>query len=262
MERTESPDLWSFDNTDTRLFTEARMEFIRPLLRELRNKIGLDSGLDVGCGLGDFSDFLSQFGFQRVLGLDGRAQNIAEAQRRYPGLPFQVADVEELSAENGVADLVLCFGLLYHLENPFRAIRRLYAVTGKVLLIESIQAPGSLPRLELMDEGHAANQGLSYLAFYPSESALVKMLYGSGFNFVYGFKKLPSNPLYETTIRRTRMRTMLLASRMELNAAHLVLLKDSPRMATQNAELWATFPARMWGWVRAATARASSTRRR
>jgi SAM-dependent methyltransferase len=239
------PDFWAFDNPETRRFTEARIEFITPLLRELRKEIGFNSALDVGCGLGEFSDFLSQFGIQHVLGLDGRAQNVAEAQRRYPRIPFQVADVEELSAEVVAADLVLCFGLIYHLENPFRAIRRLHAVTKKVLLIESIQAPGRLPKLELMDEGRVANQGLSYVAFYPSESALVKMLYRSGFDFVYGFEQLPISPFYKPTIRRTRLRTMLLASKMELNAAHLALLKDSPRMATQYAELWATLPLRM-----------------
>jgi SAM-dependent methyltransferase len=259
-EKAECPALAyrDFENAVTRRFNEARMEFITPLLRELRKEIGLDSALDVGCGLGDFSDFLSQFGIQRVLGLDGRAQNVAEAQRRYPGIPFLVADVEELSTEIAVADLVLCFGLLYHLENPFRAIRRLHAVTGKVLLIESIRAPGKLPKLELMDEGYGANQGLSYIAFYPSEAALVKMLYYSGFDFVYGFEELPRNPLYKRNIWRTRMRTMLLASKQELNASCLVRLKDSPRIATSNAELWATPLFRIWSSVRAAIARVRS----
>ena len=35
--------------------------------------------------------------------------------------------------ELGASDLVLCPGLLYHLENPFQAIRNLHALTARIL---------------------------------------------------------------------------------------------------------------------------------
>ena len=44
--------------------------------------------------------------------------------------------------ELGEFDLVLCFGLLYHLENPMRTIRHLRALTGQGLLLESMSLRG------------------------------------------------------------------------------------------------------------------------
>lgn len=233
------PGFWLFDNPETRQLTEARMEFITPLLRELRASCGIESALDAGCGLGDFSDFLWQFGIRSLHAFDGRPENVAEAQRRYPHIPFRVQDVEELSAAQQY-DLVLCFGLLYHLENPFRAIRRLQAVTRKTLLIESMHVPGNSAKLELFEEWTDANQGLNHVAFYPTEACLSKMLHHSGFAFVYRFRQLPINPLYVATTERLPLRTMLLASRSELPFSNLVLAHDSQRLPYPESNVWGT----------------------
>ena len=110
---------WLFDRKWTRDFTGARQATVGPLINDLKMKAGLHSALDVGCGVGDFSRFLSDLGFQ-VLGLDGRQENIDEAKRRHPEINFVVGNAEELgTADLGRYDLVLCFGLLYHLDNPF-----------------------------------------------------------------------------------------------------------------------------------------------
>jgi hypothetical protein len=129
----------------------------------------------------------------------------------------------------GTFDLVLCFGLLYHLENPLRAVRNLHSLTDKVLLIESMCAPGAGPCLQLLDEYQNEDQGLNYIAFYPTESCLVKMLYRSGFRFVYGFVKLPDHSLYRASRQRRRERTMLVASKERLTAEGLELLPEPTR---------------------------------
>jgi len=62
---------------------------------------------------------------------------VTEARRRFPHIPFEQADVEERAIlELGKFDLVLCFGLLYHLENPLLAIRNLRGLTEKCLLVK------------------------------------------------------------------------------------------------------------------------------
>src|SRR5438309_334198 len=116
---------WIFDIPWARDFAKTRQAFVREFLQAVRRQTGLSSALDVGCGVGEFSKFLSDLDF-RVVGVDGREENAREARRRYPHISFRTENVEELLlADLGIFDLVLCFGLLYHLENPFRAIRKL-----------------------------------------------------------------------------------------------------------------------------------------
>jgi SAM-dependent methyltransferase len=244
---TVTPNLWLFDNPETRRLTEARMDFITPLLRELRQSVGIESALDVGCGLGDFSGYLSEFGIPKVVGIDGREENVVEARNRHVGPQFQISDAEELSVQAlGSFDLVLCFGLLYHLENPMRAIRMLRALTKEVLILESMCVPGDKPKLELLDEEEVSNQGLNHLGFYPSEPCLLKMLTRSGFPFVYEFLTLPPNPLYRDTSQRRRLRTMMLASHFELPSTMLRLSRDQKRPVEELADPWVKPSPRIW----------------
>lgn len=206
-----------FDCPSAVQFVLARRSFIKPLLEELRTKLHISSAVDVGCGVGHFSKFLNDCGF-RVTAIDGREQNIEECKRRYPEITFRQKNVEDLYPEQlGRFDLVLCFGLLYHLENPFRAIRNLYSLTEQVLLVESMCAPGTNPTMELLDEHKLINQGLHHVAFYPTESCLVKMLYRAGFPFVYGFTNLPPHEEFQETRKSKRRRTILLASRSRIS---------------------------------------------
>jgi SAM-dependent methyltransferase len=212
-----------FDIPSAKEFNQARQDFIGKLLESLRQQVVLQTALDVGCGVGYFSKFLSDTGFH-VHGVDGREENIHEAARRSPTVKFLVADAENLPLkELSTFDMVLCAGLLYHLENPFRAIRNLHHLTAKVLIVESMCAPGSRPNMELLDESHDENQGLKYVAFYPSEPCLIKMLYRAGFPYVYVFETLPDHPLFHASFWRRKERTMLVASKEQLSVAALRL---------------------------------------
>jgi SAM-dependent methyltransferase len=231
---------WLFDRQWTRDFTGIRQKFIAEFLGNVRPQMGLGSALDVGCGVGDFSKFLSELGFS-VIAVDGREENVTEAKRRYPEISYRVANVENLPvAEMGTFDLVLCFGLLYHLENPFRAIRNLHSLTGRVLLIETMCTPYANTTMELLDEGHCEDQGLNYVAFYPSESTFVKMLYRAGFPFVYRFERLPVHELYTKTLWRKRLRTMLVTSKIALTAPNLALVRDQLRPVPGRSDPWTT----------------------
>src|SRR6266540_299913 len=118
-----------FDTPYTLRFNEARKALMGRLLQEIINGERVSNALDVGCGFGYFSQYLKQSGIE-VMGIDGRPENVEEARKRYPDIDFKVYDIEELSVGSlGQYDLVLCFGLLYHLENPFRAIRNLSSLT-------------------------------------------------------------------------------------------------------------------------------------
>lgn len=220
--------------------TRARIEFIKAFLQAIRNQVELQTALDVGCGIGYFSAFLAESGLQ-VTGIDGRDENVLEARKRYPRIKFFTVDAESIPlGQFTPADLVLCAGLLYHLENPFRVIRNLQTLTGKLLIIEGMCTPGTRTTMELLDEGTSQDQGLNFVAFYPTESCLVKMLYRSGFPFVYSFDHLPHHPLYCQSLTRKRQRTMMLASRLSLAGLNLNLVPEPVRPVVGLSDPWTT----------------------
>jgi hypothetical protein len=67
------------------------------------------------------------------------------------------------------------------LENPFRALRRLYSMTEKILLIETMCLPGDRPTMELLDESQAENQGLRFVAFIHRNYAWSKCAFAAAF---------------------------------------------------------------------------------
>lgn len=232
---------WLFDRPYTQNFTKVRQTFIGEFVDAVRQQMELASALDLGCGVGYFSKFLLDKGF-RVVAVDGREENAKEGKRRYPNIEFLPRDMENLSEDElGMFDLVLCVGLLYHLENPFRAIRMFYALTAKVLVIEGSCLPGPRPTMELLDEAASEDQSLNCVAFYPSESCIVKMLYRAGFPYVYLFRHLPADELFMATPWQKRPRTILTASKVPLTAPNLVLAEE-PRGAI---DPWTTALARL-----------------
>ncbi len=237
---------WAFDRPWVREFTKARQTVLQQLVGGFRHQMHLSSALDVGCGVGDFSKLLADLGFA-VVAVDGRQENVDEARKRFPEITFAVADAEELRSANlGTFDLVLCFGLLYHLENPFRTIRQLYSSTGQVLLLEGICVPDAKPTMSLFDEATVEDQGLNYVAFYPSEACLIKMLYRSGFPFVYQVREFPEDPLYIRSVWRKRVRTFLVASRVGLKAPNLVLSEELFFMPPDTSSVWSKSAWNPW----------------
>lgn len=214
----------------------ARIKFLERLVASWQSVLGLRTALDIGCGVGYFAATLRDLGLQ-VTAADGRADNVAEARRRHPGVDFHVADAEEQSLSTlGTFDLVLCFGLLYHLENPLRAMRNLRTLTGKVLLIESMCVPEGRPFLFLMDEGEVEDQSLRAVSCYPTEGAIVKMSYRAGYPHVYRFRELPDHEEFRDLPGRARRRTMIAAS---LSPLDLPLLYSVPEPKL-SGDLWTT----------------------
>jgi FkbM family methyltransferase len=209
---TISLTLTAFDKRHYVDLIRARGAALRRMVRQLAPAMGLASAVDAGCGVGFFAQTLAEMGLH-VRGFDGRVENVMEARRRFPEIAFHRGDVESAEiADFGKFDLVLCFGLLYHLENPMRAIRNLRALTGKGLLVESMCVPGDGPRLTLREEPSQDDQSLTDTAFYPSEDCLVKMLYRAGFANVYRLVRLPEHDDFRETADHSRRRTMLLAT--------------------------------------------------
>ena len=216
-----------FDSPNTVRFNQARRNLLAELLPVWQTEFGLKTAMDVGCGLGYFSEMLVELGF-KTHAIEGRPENAAEARQRVPGLEIQIADAEDDSLRSaGSYDLVLGLGLLYHLENPFRAIRNLYALTGRILIIDSMCIPAKLPVMHLREENSAAeDQGLTPAVFYPSEACLIKMLYRAGFSAVSRPARLPDHPEFHGTWKQKKVRSMLVATRSAFSSPLLVPLAE------------------------------------
>jgi SAM-dependent methyltransferase len=196
---------------------EARWAVAAKILDQLG---GLQSCLDAGCGPGWFAERLARHGL-RVIGIDGRAHLVAEARRRVPNAMFGVADItdaRQLSALP-VVDLVFCFGLMYHLENPFAAIRAMRPLCGRYMLIETQVCPATGPMLQFVSEGVNDTQGLTHNSVIPSRIALVKMLYVSGFASAYRYKGAVDHPDFVDTADKLHRREIFLAACAPANIA-------------------------------------------
>jgi FkbM family methyltransferase len=235
----------AFDGQDQQCISECRKEFLEHLLQNVSIGLDLKTGLDAGCGIGFFSNYLSSRRL-KVSAFDAREKNIAEAVRRYSGVEFLIRDVEDPSVQKlGQFDLVLCFGLLYHLENPFLAIRNLHALTEQILIIETMVTPSQSTVATLVSECQEEDQGLHFIAFIPSEACVIKMLYQAGFPKVYKTIELPDHEDFRRTLSHNQRRTVLVASKVKLQSP---LLRWVAEPQPQRLDIWRkrlTFPIKL-----------------
>jgi tRNA (mo5U34)-methyltransferase len=222
--------LTPFDRKEYRALIDAREQTLRRIVGRLKPALGLATAVDVGCGVGFFSQTLAECGLS-TCGFDARAENVEEARKRFPGIPFEQADVEAREISRlGQFDLVLCFGLLYHLENPLQAIRNLRAVTEKCLVLESMCLPEQRCTLLLRQEPRQDDQSLTEMACYPSESSLIKMLYRAGFAKVYRVTPLPDHDDFRDTREHAQRRTVMVASCGPIDVAGFRLVLEPQEM--------------------------------
>ena len=228
-----------FDMPHATGVTNARKAWLDGLLPRLIAAHGYKTAVDVGCGVGYFSAYLQERGL-RVVATDGRAENVAEAQRRLSGVTCVVCDVEDRALRQlGVFDVVLCVGLLYHLENPFAAVRNLHALTGRLLIVESVVMPGRWPGAVLLDEPGGRDQALQDSVLVVSEPALIKMLYRAGFAFVYRADRLPDHDDFRESPLLLRRRTVVVASAAPVDSP-LLRRALEPSSRSPWEKVWAT----------------------
>lgn len=221
-----------FDESYYIKINEARWSMAEKVLNEICHNNGqeISSCIDVGCGPGWFTKKLITYGISAI-GLEGRIELVEEAKLRVPEARFYHIVVESKTQMSSLlsADLVFCFGLLYHTENPFRVIRNLHGLTKKILFIESIIIPENTPITWLVEEGKNETQGLTYHAMIPSRTCMVKMLQSSGFKYVYEFSgKIKHEDFIETDTKHKR-RAVFLAARVNLEVSGFML---APQVAT------------------------------
>src|SRR5581483_174674 len=136
----------------------------------------------------------------------------------------------------GSFDIVFCYGLLYHLENPVAALRNMADVCDGFLLLETVITDHAEPILRLSDEPAATpNQALAGVAGRPTPAFVAMALSRSGFPFVYAPLRVPDHADFQFQWRNDLefsrdghlLRCIFVASRQPLSSPELSLLLES-----------------------------------
>jgi SAM-dependent methyltransferase len=189
--RPEGGGVESFDTDAALQINEARLTHLASLDLPLNGR----RALEVGAGVGHLTEFFIDRGCS-IVATEARSENVAELRRRLPSIDVIEADVEESLDGLGRFDVVFCYGVLYHLESPLRALRNMAAVCDDLLLIETVVCDARAPVLRLEDETTSVNQALRGLAHRPSPSYLAVALNRVGFDHVYAATDPPNHPDY------------------------------------------------------------------
>lgn len=181
------------------------------------------TAIDVACHEAYYSLVLRDY-FEFVVGVDkneatlNKAREVCSVLGR-TDISFVEGSLEDL-ANDHKADFVLCFGLLYHVENPIQVMRKLGSLTVKAICIETQVLPyhatgfiedGSYRwQRDLTgmfglcaDYSGRAEGGLTDLALVPSRQALEFLLREVGFETIRFYEPAPDD--YEQFVRGHRV---------------------------------------------------------
>jgi len=113
--------------------------------KDLINKLAFDSIMDFGCGEGYVLHYLSKnidFGNKKILGIDYSESAINSARELNKNFDFLIENEKYLdSVSDNSFDVVICFEVLEHLEEPQTVLKKLYNVSNKYLIVSVPNEP-------------------------------------------------------------------------------------------------------------------------
>jgi len=187
------PPTWAFDRPEATFINAARITHLFSLGLPLAGK----RVLEVGAGVGRLS-LLLEAGGCVVTATEGRAENVTENIRRNPwrqGQAFCV-DVMEPGGHRRFlpVDVILCYGLLYHLADPAAALRELGALAVPLIAVESQIIAGSGPALREHKDNWDCDQSLDRRASHFTLDWLVEAIRAAGWPVVTVPRRQPDHP--------------------------------------------------------------------
>jgi trans-aconitate methyltransferase len=167
--------------------------------------------LELGCLEGGHTVILSRvYPISEIVALDGRPQNIERARlltsiAGCKRVSFGVEDLEVAGLTSyGRFDLCVCLGLLYHLLEPWKLLKRLGAQCDAMWIWTTIcdereaNATHENYRGRVYNEGPVEHplSGLRQESFFPTLGSLVQMLRDAGYSdfHVMNVETTPNGP--------------------------------------------------------------------
>jgi hypothetical protein len=152
------------------------------------------SVLEVGAGICDLTGFFLDRECT-VVTTEGRRSNVEVLRGRYPELDVRLLDMDSAPAGFDVdAEVVFCYGLLYHLALPAEALAFLAGRTRGLLLLETIVSPAEGSSISHVEERkHVASESIHGKGSRPTRTWLHDEL-GRYFPHVYCTRTQPWHP--------------------------------------------------------------------
>ncbi len=119
---------------------QRRQEHLASLNLDIANK----TVLEVGAGIGDHTTFWIDRKCEVTI-TEAREDSLNKLRSRFPDnkvMPLNLDDVAKITSFNDF-DIVYCYGLLYHLQNPEAAIKFMSLHTKSMLLLETCVSFGN-----------------------------------------------------------------------------------------------------------------------
>lgn len=136
--------------------------------------------LEVGCGHGDIGATLSRLGAV-VTCSDARAEHLAKVKARFPDVATVVADLD-CEWPEGIYDLTIHMGVLYHLADYTAALRRACANSQRMVL-ETEVADSDDPFFVISTNEYGYDQAKNRVGVRPSAAAVERVLGECGMSF-------------------------------------------------------------------------------
>jgi SAM-dependent methyltransferase len=207
-----------FTNSHYQRINQRRLEHLASLHLPLENT----RVLEVGAGIGDLTSFFLDRQCE-VVTSEGRPVNLALLRQRYPHLPVLPLDLENPPEDLGQRfDVVFCYGVLYHLSQPAKALAFLARHCEKMLLLETCVSYGEEPQLNLCSENATIpTQSLSGFGCRPTRLWVYQHL-TRHFPYVYVPRTQPYHPEFPSDWRTPPKssgltRAIFIASRQSIN---------------------------------------------
>jgi 2-polyprenyl-3-methyl-5-hydroxy-6-metoxy-1,4-benzoquinol methylase len=156
--------------------------------------------LDIGCSCGFFSLDIADRGAEHVHGVDLRPHNIRQAQflaecYGIDNIHFEVNDIDAFEPHQQW-DVVLNLGVLYHVTDPLRLMRRTHELCRTLAVIDTICRPEPVSAFFLKSgkDVNRLTEGREPFELHPSYRAAIDAIRYAGFSEVLEVVGVAANP--------------------------------------------------------------------
>lgn len=134
------------------------IEYCKEYVQEFVKNLNGKSVLDVGCGAGDFTNYLHKLGIQ-AKGIDFSNKMLSIARKKYPDIEFENADICEYKTTN-LYDGIFTKDMLFHLADEdivktLRKFKKMLKPDGRIcIILEMPQKAGEQILVEELDQNY------------------------------------------------------------------------------------------------------------